>query len=270
MAIAQIPVAVNGTPTISFDIPLSATEWATLPNGIGTDVGTYLTPGDLEAAAQTIDQSQVTAALPTTGIYGTSQAARHNTNATRLVTQPTGIGAVVLKATLRNTSGLSLFSIKITYDYDVVTTPAFETAPGHRAFWSQTGQTNSWRALTNLSGLNAPATLNEAIHFSPAWAPNTDIYLLWLDDNAITGPEGAYTIDNFTVSDVIHGDFISRLNISLNSSNGMVQVSWNGAGILQQATTLLNSGTFWADVFTTSNSYSFTPSPSSAQFFRLR
>ncbi len=263
-ASAQIPVTNSGTAPITFDSPLATTEWATLTHGIGTDTSTYFTPASVDAAAQTIDQSQVADALPATTVNGNSQAAQHNTSSAYLLTRPTGIGAVVLKATLRNTSRLGIFSIKVSYDFDVPALPAYETAPGHRAFWSPTGQTNSWNLLTNFSGLNARASVNETIRFSTPWTPNSDIYLLWLDDNATTGPEGAYTIDNFTVSDV------STLRISFNPLTGAITVKWAGSGVLQTAPTLENFATDFSDVSGNSNSYIFTPQANSQSFFNLR
>ena len=216
-ASGQIQVGISGASPITFDTPPATGDWATRSNGIGTDAATYFTPASVDAAAQTIDQSLVTNALHTTITdSSTSQSAQHSSSGARLLTQPTGIGAVVLKATLRNTSGVGFYSIRISYDFEVPGISFTETVPGHRAFWSATGQTNGWILLTNFSGLNAPASVHETIRFSTPWGPNTDLYLLWLDDNAVTGPDGAYTIDNFAVSEV------STVSISLNPSTGAI------------------------------------------------
>ncbi len=194
---AQISVGPTGVGPIDFSTtPLPPSEWATLDITTG-NAGTYSNPAAVDAGAQTLDQSTITTPLGIATANGTARLARQNTTAGYLVTQPTGVPAAVLKATLRNTSGATLTDITVSYNFIVAVAGVTDEAPGHRVFYSTTGLPDSWQLLPSLSGLTASAAVSAGITLN--WLDNTDIYLLWLDDNNQTGADGAFAIDNFAV-----------------------------------------------------------------------
>ena len=66
-------------------------------------------------------------------------------------------------------------------------------------------------------------------------------------------------------------DLGPRLNISRNTANGQITVSWTGAGTLYQTTALLPTGTAWTAVPGNPNPYVFTPGAGNeTRFFSLR
>ncbi|MEP6663065.1 MAG: hypothetical protein ABJC04_05305 [Verrucomicrobiota bacterium] len=204
-ALAQISVGLGGTSaTITFDSSpvLPATEWASSPTGIGANSDSYFTAADVIAAVQTVNQNSLTNALSRITVNGLSEDARHNTAAGYLVTQSTSEGALLLKATLRNTSGQTISHITVNYNFGVALASSTESAPGHQVFFSTNGAANSWQFIPPFSGLNTPAFVSATLSVGQ-WLPNTDLYLLWADDNNGEGPDAAYTIDNFSVSNVI-------------------------------------------------------------------
>lgn len=195
---AQISVGAGGAPADPFTITPAPASWATLDITTGS-ASTYETVATVDAAAQTFDQSTIGTQLPTTAANGTARLARHNTAAGYLVTQPTGVPLGVLKATLRNTSGGNISAITVSYNYIVALAGVTDQVPGHRVFYSTTGLINSWTLIPGFSGLTASAAVNAGINLG-TWADGTDIYLLWLDDNNLTGADGAFAIDNFAVT----------------------------------------------------------------------
>src|SRR5689334_11766549 len=117
---AQIPVYYFGSATNTFGSApvLTSNEWATSSAGVGAmGSGTFTTAAAMDAAVQSLDQSSIVQPLTTTLANGTALDARHNTSAGYLFTQPASVGAVVLKATLRNLSGLTWDTLQINYDY---------------------------------------------------------------------------------------------------------------------------------------------------------
>src|SRR5687767_4143723 len=84
---AQISVGVSGAPANPFTTTPLPAEWSTRDTTVG-DAGTLTTPDTVDAAAQGIDGSTVTTALPTIGADGTARLARHNTAGEYLFTQP--------------------------------------------------------------------------------------------------------------------------------------------------------------------------------------
>lgn len=262
----QISVGLFGSPANPFTNPPPASEWATRDTFVG-DSTTYNTPASLDIGAQTFDQSTITNALLATTVDGNARLARHNTAQSYLVTRPEGPPAMVLKATLRNTSAAGISSITVSYDFTVSIVGPHETAPGHRVFFSLTGQSNTWQLIPSFSGLTNATNVRATLSFE-VWPNNTDLYLLWLDDNAVTNPEGAHTIDNFAVSEVQLA--IPRPTIVRNAATGEITIAWS-SGTLVETTQLLNGGTVWTDVPGNPTSpYTFTPAPGTQLFFAVR
>ena len=202
---AQILVGAGGAGPITFDVdPTPVAEWATLDITTGA-ANTYKTPAALDTAAQTLAASTITTAIgPSTNNIGTRRLAVHRTNATGsatsyLFTQPTGVPAGVIKATLRNNTGASVSAITVTYNYIVALAGVTDEIPGQRVFYSTNGLPNNWIPIPGFSGLTASALVTAGLPLGD-WAPGTDIYILWLDDNNETGADGAFAIDNFAVA----------------------------------------------------------------------
>lgn len=212
---AQISVGLGGSSLYDFSTTPPPAEWATTNNFNNTGgAGAYGTPAQVATAIQALNQGAVATNLPTTAANGTFAYARHNTAGGYLVTQPTTVAAGLLKATLRNTSGGQISHIDVSYNFGVAVTSTTETAPGHQAFFSTNGQANSWQPIAAFSGLNAATPVATTL-FVGVWEPNTDIYLLWADDNTDTNPDGGYTIDDFQVSNVVPTNAITPLSVIL-------------------------------------------------------
>ena len=197
----QISVGPSGYPANPFTNTPPASEWATLDITVVSS-STYASPAALDAAAQTFDQSTITTPLPLTSANGTSRLARHNTTGTYLVTQPTGVPAAVLKATLRNTSGSGIGSIIVSYDYTIPVAPGTDECTGQRVFYSLSGTPNSWILIPEFSGITTAGSLSATLSLG-FWTNNTDMYILVLDDNNLTGADGAFAIDNFAIGNVL-------------------------------------------------------------------
>ncbi|HWN97104.1 MAG TPA: hypothetical protein VNT99_18890, partial [Methylomirabilota bacterium] len=199
---AQIPVGVGGTPANDFSVTPPATEWATLDITTGS-ASTYANPAALDAGAQTLSQSAINTPLAVVTADTTAiRLARHSTTSFYLATQPTGVPAAVLKATLRNTSGGGIGSFTVSYNYGIAVNPVTDEVPGQRVFYSLSGEAETWVLIPELSGVTTAGLLSATLNLG-VWLDNADMYLLFLDDNNLTGTDGAFTIDNFAISSVI-------------------------------------------------------------------
>jgi hypothetical protein len=106
--------------------------------------------------------------------------------------------------------------------------------------------------LTNLSGL----------------VPGANLLAIELHQNSLTSSDALLSVQLIAQLE----SFVDpgpRLRIVLNP-NGTVTVSWTGAGILQQTSALLPTGTDWDDVPGNPNPYTFTPAAGTQRFFSLR
>lgn len=150
---------------------------------------------------QNVAASNVAIALPGDGTVPPAafSLARWNTNGFYIQSRANSTRATLLMATLRNDTGAEVSSFKVAYDFGDLSGLA-EQVPGLRVFYSLTGASNTWQAVPALStGTTGAlsATLSLGI-----WPANSLMYLLWGDDNAASG-DGAFTIDNFSISAVV-------------------------------------------------------------------
>ncbi len=200
-ASAQILVGGGGAGPITFDSELLPSEWATTDFGTGA-ADTYDNPAEVDAGVQTLDATTIITALVRTNVVGTSRLGRHRTNGTTtyVYTQPTGVPISVIKATLRNNTGADVNALTVSYDYSVITAPVTDEAPGQRVFYSFTGAPASWQPIPEFSGKTANAVLTAGLTFGSPWVSGTDMFILWADDNNLTGTDGGFAIDNFTVA----------------------------------------------------------------------
>src|SRR5262249_42162637 len=140
----------------------------------------------------------------TTPSISPNAIARWNRTLHAIETVPTGVAYVSLLATLQNDTGADQSVLTVTYDlgeYNADGTTVLEDIPGHRFFYSLTGEPNSWVLISELSSGGAPGTLTAAVDLG-LWPNGSRLYLLWIDDNALSDrnnantEEGGYTIDN--------------------------------------------------------------------------
>lgn len=203
---AQISVPLGGV-TLTFDALPPVAEWSTL--SIAGAAGDITTVAALDAAVQTLNAASITTVLGSSGTTPPSQnaIARWNSTLLCLQTRPTGNNYLVLMATLRNDTGQTVTRLRVTFDWAQRNpVPVSESIPGHRVFWSLTGEPNSWQLIPEFSSFTVNDTAFTLTADLPVggWSPNTTMYLLWADDNgpgSTSDPqEGAYTIDNVVLT----------------------------------------------------------------------
>jgi hypothetical protein len=203
----------HGTGTQTFGTaPSIESGWSTIPLPGGK--GTYTSSAQLDAAAETLRAIGITNQLLTTSVVPPSESTfgyRWNSALGRIQSRVAGNGALALLTTLSNASAESVQAIVISYQYAGITSSDAsigEEIPGQRAYYSLTGEANTWNLIPELS--NAPQgtftnDLSVRIMIPGAWPPGSYLYLLWLDDNGFSDDvppykEGGYTMDNFSVS----------------------------------------------------------------------
>ena len=203
---AQISVLSSGAGPLTFSGPTAPTVadgWST--RFVGSDAATITTPAQLETAVQALNASTITTALgsSTSDPSTANMIARWNGARFRLQSKPTTVDFTVLMATLRNDTGEDISSFDVSYLHAV--DPAGAETPtglnGWFAYYSTSGSAGTWQPISAFSGVNANATLSTTI--TPiGWSPGLNLYIIWADDNG-GGTEGGYTMDDFTISNVI-------------------------------------------------------------------
>ena len=205
----------GGTFTETFTTQPLATEWSTTTGthfagtaggitGDGTADGLVGTPA---APTGTVTAAFVSTQLPAAVLAGTvavqNDARYHSTGF--ISTAATGVLATLTMATLTNNTGGTVLSLSIAYNLGIqngnVVTPEAEFA-GHRVYWSLTGLANSWNPIGDFGFRGtAGGAANQTQPFSMTapvvnWANGTNAFILWVDDNAATNPDGLYLLDN--------------------------------------------------------------------------
>ena len=209
---AQILLGTNGTGLLTFNTnPTVASGWSTL--SVGSLTGTFTTAPSLDnAVASNTLASAITGPLSGNGTVPPSQSqiARWNSTGLYLQTRSTGNDYLLLMAILRNETGSNVTQIRVRYDWDQKNPiPVGEEIPGHRAFFSLTGERGSWNPIPSLSTFSTTSLAQVVTADLPVgtWTNGGSLYLLWADDNGsgstLNPQEGAYTIDNFSVTAVV-------------------------------------------------------------------
>lgn len=207
-----IPVGSSGSGTISISTYPNVLEgWYTATN-TGGNADIFDTTG-LDAAVQTnvgaAFTEQLGSSATVTPSISPNAIARWNSTLGVIETVPTGVAYVSLLAKLRNDSGADHSTLNIAYELNELNadgTTVVEEVPGHRVFYSLTGDASSWTLIPEFS-VDTPGTLTATLNLG-SWHPGSLLYILWADDNsssprdntsgAIT--EGGYTIDNIVFS----------------------------------------------------------------------
>ncbi len=211
----------GGTVTETFTAQPPASSWSTFAlTGAGGDITGN---GTADTRIQTLTSGSISGQLGI-GAGGIANAGTSLWYSSGFVgTPPTATAGSVLLVTLTNNTGATISSLNIDYGLTLnnanAATPEAEFA-GHRIYWSLTGLANSWVPITNDltlatnagnwgfrgTGVAAdPAVVTAAQHpVAPfaTWASGTNAYVLWLDDNALTGTDGLYSLDNIAFSTI--------------------------------------------------------------------
>lgn len=230
---AQISVGTTGSTTESFDTQPPAANWST--GEMGTD-HQYTTQDAQDAAVQTAAAASITAQVGnnTGNPPGTARTAQWSSPGHYLQTRPTGNGLIMLMATLRNDSGANITSLNIKYDLTIAVAPSSSTSeviPGHRLYYSLTGNANEWVPIGNF-GAAAGAQNPVADLTATPWTAGSMLYVLWVDNNATTNPDGAYDIDNVVINEVatIPPSITQQPAGTTNTEYSVVQLSVSATG----------------------------------------
>jgi hypothetical protein len=229
-AVADIRVTPAGVAPLRFDTAPASGDWSTL--SVGGAAGTYTSTAALDTAVSNLNAANITTALAATASWpptGSTLARWNNGTAVGaqrcLQTRANGNAYLVLMARLLNATGANVSSITVSYAWGQWNNrPVNESIAGQRAFYSLTGAPGSWQLIPGFSVFdnNSPnQTLSATVNVG-TWPPGTTLYLLWIDDNGPgvdTNPkQGAYTLDDFTVSNVLPAITASYLD------NGVVKI----------------------------------------------
>jgi len=152
-----VPLGPAGSGTISFSTYPNILEgWYTAFNG-GVSADFTDTTG-LDAAAQTnvgaAFTQQLGASATATPSISSSPIARWNSTLGVIETVPTGVGYVSLLAKLRNDSGADQSTLNIAYELNELNadgTTVMEEVPGHRVFYSLSGDAETWTLIPEFS-----------------------------------------------------------------------------------------------------------------------
>jgi outer membrane protein assembly factor BamB len=150
------------------------------------------------------------AAEDITGTLGTKAAAGPDANAywnsglQRVVTQPTGGECTLLMATLLNQAEGTVDSLAVSYTMADTVPGVKEAIKGHLVYYSLTGASDSWiyagsNVMAKLPGTNTVSfTLT-----SLSWQPGANLYIVWMDDNGASNPDGDFSIDDITFTPTV-------------------------------------------------------------------
>ena len=118
-----------------------------------------------------------------------------------ICTRPTGNRATLIAVKLQNLSGTNATKVSIEYDFSVKAAVTEPDYPGQRAFYSLTGESNSWIAIPEFSSSSpSDGHLTAVLNLTTPWLQSNYLYIVWFDDNAnMINDDPAYAIDNFSV-----------------------------------------------------------------------
>ncbi len=193
-AVTPILVGPAGSGAQTFDTLPAANQWSTL--SVAGAAGDVEGDAALDAAVNGIAADSIGNTLPSQVGSGTNGNAYWRSGDQKLGTQPSGNKMTLLMATLQNDSGSTLDALTVSYTLGLHGITPGESLKGHRLYWSKTGATGSWTAAGDFLLTTAGSTTNvNAVLTSLAWAHAGMLYVVWVDDNGSTNPDGDYTID---------------------------------------------------------------------------
>ena len=220
----QIVLNGVGAPVVeTFTAAPLATSWSRSNALFGTASATISNDLTADNRVNGVTGTGVTIANTTTvlgpggaALTATNNYFQHFTNG-YVGAASTGVDGSVLMARLSNNTGSPISTLNLSWDLTLfnnsVATP--ETTPGHRLYWSLNG--TAWNAVGNfgfigVAGAAATRTVAQSTNIPFAnWAAGTSAYLVWLDDNGLTNPDGLYALDNVSFTGVAGRTFIYNL-----------------------------------------------------------
>ena len=195
-------IVINGSVTETFSVLPPANNWSTTTGLFGSNAANITSDATADALVGTpaAPSGTVTNALlnaQLTSIAGSTIVTGNQSryyDAGFIGTTPTGVDATLTMVTLTNGTGVNLSTFNITYDLasQNAATQVETEIPGHRVYFSLTGNANSWNPIGDFGTLGS-VSVNAAVG---SWAAGTNAYVLWLDDNSVTNPDALYSIDN--------------------------------------------------------------------------
>jgi hypothetical protein len=262
----QIEVGAQGSTLQTFDSAPPTNAWSTLFT-FGTSAGYSGSNAAMamDSGVQRFAASNINEALPTTtASTGGNLRARWNSVGRCLQTQVDGgIDAVMLLGTLTNISPAPILGFELYFDFAIPGAPGPEDIPGHRLYFNVSGAASNWFPIGTIA-VAGPQVMSINLS-NTAWAAGSAMYLLFMDDNAVTNPEGSYQIDNLVIANVV----VPQLHISRGVSTGEISISWTNGVQLQETMILNGTNTIWTNVPGNPNPYTFSPT-GVAKYFSLR
>ncbi len=237
----QIVLSGVGVPIVeTFTALPAATNWS-VGAAFGTSSATITadptTADNRVNGGVTLANTATQLASVTGALAGTNALFRYFTDG-YVGSDPTGVDASILMARMTNNTGSSIVTLNLGWDLTLlnnsVATP--EELPGHRLYFSLNG--TSWTGIGNfgfagVAGGAATRTVAQSASITVgSWATGTPAYLVWLDDNGVTNPDGLYTIDN----------------VSFTGTGALRQLTYNlshTAGGAPNGSLALSAGNFW-------------------------
>jgi len=185
--------------TNSFDLQPSTNDWATVsrpggsndPYDVDTDVNTNGVSVNIFTNPPIANAGHppgilANATWSSTGLY--------------LQTRPSSSRYTMLLGKFQNDTGTNATEIGISYRLTFAGNAAVEdTNKGTRLYYSFSGATNSW---TNLAAFNTTLTNGSYVmstNLVVNWPYGTNLFLLWVDDNALPATDVANQIDDFSL-----------------------------------------------------------------------
>jgi len=207
---------------LTFETLPSSNDWRAVSVGFDSGSPVITTAVQMDEQVQTRSITSISNALATQTVTppNSFNYARWNSAGHYLQSRMGNNWCAVFVAILRNDTPAPLEWLDISYDVTTGGCPcAAEDVPGFRVYFSLTGEANSWVVIPALS-TGATGHISAVLDFggTSVWAPGTDAYLLWADDNS-AGTDAYYTLDNLTLATA------PRLTIQPQPGGG-VELSW--------------------------------------------
>jgi len=184
--------------TNAFDAQPPASDWATT-NWPGPSNDIY----DLDTTANTNVTAAGTISMTLSNNFnppGALALAAWSNPGRYLQTRPASSRYVVLMGKFVNDTGSNVTEVTVSYQLTFAGTAALEEfGRGTRAYYSTTGATGSWVNIPAFNTTNNTGTTNLTAALSVNWPENAELFLLWMDDNAVAPTDTGNQIDNFSL-----------------------------------------------------------------------
>lgn len=185
--------------TNSFEARPSADDWATTNKAGASNVSYDM---DTEANAFVTVTNFPGQVLSSTGNPpGILAGAVWSSTGRYLQTRPASSQYVMLLGKFVNDTGTNATQVTVSYVLNFAGNPALEdVGMGTRAYYSFTGRTGSWVNIPEFNTTATNGTTNLTANLAINWLYGSNLFLLWIDDNAVPTSDVANQIDNFSIS----------------------------------------------------------------------